>query len=259
MVALVDDIIIGLFGGWVVATVCDELLESIRELEESLQGKVDRLLNSPYISGKKALRLASDYARQDDFDKADLQIRKAIQYFDEAGSQLIGIPQIHSYCLAGMCCHLLYDFVGKKHYLQLAVSSLNHLKQSQIEPADRAQAAAVSAAKMVPRIFFNWQSYIPFYSYYHLVKSSGKDYKSSLDERRKAKLNENLPIFKCTIPQLANALEKSIDADYSSLKKPTTASFPQAGSRYSGLVVAIVTILLISIILIIFLEQTQIL
>lgn len=224
MVSLVDDILIGIVGGWVAGAFCDEMLDSIRKLEESAEEKVVRLLKSPYISGRNALKLASDYYKVGDYLKAGERLQKAIDHFDNAGSQLAGIEQVHSYFLAASCCHLLYDFTAKKHFLKLALNSLDSTKQNKLNAGDRAQALAVGAVKIVPRTFFNWQSYVPFYSYYHIGKSAVDDYKSHIEAKKKSRNifheDESLPVFDCTISRLTNVLKEGINASFVIVRCP---------------------------------------
>ncbi|MEM1171672.1 MAG: hypothetical protein AAGJ08_21965 [Cyanobacteria bacterium P01_H01_bin.35] len=98
----IDDLIIGAVAGWAVSKALDGMLEQIVELEDALSEKLERLLQSPYVTGKNSLQLAFDYVNANQHQKALHQLCRATDYFDQAGSQLDGLEQLHAYCLAGL-------------------------------------------------------------------------------------------------------------------------------------------------------------
>ncbi|MEM9215195.1 MAG: hypothetical protein AAGD25_12710 [Cyanobacteria bacterium P01_F01_bin.150] len=218
MVALVDDILLEGFVSWTLEKFYDEMLSSIRELEEErIEERIDRLIESPYISGKNALTLASRYHQEGDYEKTDLQLGKAIEYFNQAGNQLSDIEQIHSYFLAGVCSQLMKDFIGKKHFFQLALNALNQLGQDKDNSAIKANKAVKSATKIGQDMILGWQNYISFHWAYHILKSTENDYQSYIkgkQRNRKFDEDEELPVFNCTISHLASVLEQNINNDY---------------------------------------------
>lgn len=64
------------------------------------------------------------------------QLKRATDYFDQAGSQLDGTEQIHAYCLAGLCSFLCQDEVARKHYFGLALQSLHILQGNKLDVSD---------------------------------------------------------------------------------------------------------------------------
>ena len=137
MVSGIDDLIISGFVGWTVTVALDGVLQQIAQLEDVVSEKLNRLLQSPYVTGKNAyvtgknaLELALEYAKSHQEKKLAPQLYRAIKYFAQAGSQLNEPEQVHAYCLAGLCSFLCQDELARKHYFKLALQSLMSMQNN---------------------------------------------------------------------------------------------------------------------------------
>jgi hypothetical protein len=107
--------------GWALNEVLEAMLKVVRSVE-TIDAKIDKLINSPFASGQRALELAKKYP--DDSTQQAGQVEKARDRFHDAAGQVSGIKKSHALYLAGLCCDMLNDQIGKKYYYKEALKAL---------------------------------------------------------------------------------------------------------------------------------------
>lgn len=112
--------------GWALNDVLEAMLKIVKSVE-TIDTKIDNLINSPFASGQRALELAKKYP--DGSTQKVGQIEKAKDRFHDAAGQVSGIKKSHALYLAGLCCDMLKDQIGKKYYYEEALNALNSYEQ----------------------------------------------------------------------------------------------------------------------------------
>lgn len=121
-------LLLELIGGgcisWSIGIVLDNLLEVTIALD-TIDKKLERLLNAPFKTAQRAFRLAKTHASKREFNECNLELERARKLFDDAASNSQGLEKVHSLYLAGLCCDLLKKNTKKKFYYKEAINTID--------------------------------------------------------------------------------------------------------------------------------------
>ena len=109
---------------WGIGVVLDRLLEVVVALD-NLDKKVEKLLNAPFETAQRALRLAQVHNFNGEINEYNAELERARIKFDDAASRSEGFSKVHAFYLAGLCCDLRQEQTKKFFYYGEAVKAID--------------------------------------------------------------------------------------------------------------------------------------
>ena len=129
---------------WAIGVVLDKLLELVTALDD-IDKKLERLVNAPFETAKRAFELAQTHAHNEEHDKYKAELERARTYFDDAASNSKGLEKVHALYLAGLCCDLIAEKTKKEFYYGEAIKAIDSfISDKSVEKKNHVIAATVT-------------------------------------------------------------------------------------------------------------------
>ncbi len=104
---------------WPIEELLKGMVRIVHDELRPLDEKLSKLIHAPFETAERFLELAREYPRGSTEQLS--AIEKAKELFNAAASHLEGIKKVHALYLAGLCCDLKSDQIGKNFFYKKAL------------------------------------------------------------------------------------------------------------------------------------------